>query len=204
MAPTAARHDMPQKPAESATGDTHADLTRPPAALLDFEVFVRENATRAHRLAWRLLGGDDAAASDVVQEAFIKAHKGLHKFRGEASPDTWFFRIVVNQARSHQRKAWFSRWVGLDGEVAEQLVPNEQRNPPPSDPGLRKRIVDAVRGLSPGQRQAFVLVHLEGQTVREAAQIMRVSEGTAKKHLHRALVRLRQTLGEVNSARSGT
>ena len=58
---------------------------------------------RALRLAWRLVGGDDAAAEDVTQDAFARAWRGLARFRGEASLDTWLYRIVVRQAANHRR-----------------------------------------------------------------------------------------------------
>jgi RNA polymerase sigma-70 factor (ECF subfamily) len=65
-----------------------------------FHMFVASHRDRARRLAWRLVGGDDAAAEDVIQEAFIKAYRALGQFREEASLATWFYRIVVRQAQN--------------------------------------------------------------------------------------------------------
>ena len=61
-----------------------------------FDAFVNEERDRALRIAWRLLGGDAAAAEDVAQEAFVRAYRGLAGFRGEAELATWFRRILVN------------------------------------------------------------------------------------------------------------
>ena len=76
-------------------------LQEPPAVALEleqrFHLFVASHRERARRLAWRLVGGDDAAAEDVVQEAFIKAYRALGQFREEASLATWFYRIVVRR-----------------------------------------------------------------------------------------------------------
>ena len=66
-----------------------------------------------------------------------------------------------------------------------------------SDPVLRARITAAVDGLSRRQREVFVLIHLEGFTVTEAAGVLGKSPGTIKSHLHRALVSLREQLRDV-------
>ena len=60
-----------------------------------FAELVAAHRDRALRLAWRLVGGDDAAAEDVAQDAFVRAWRGLPRFRGEASLATWLYRIVV-------------------------------------------------------------------------------------------------------------
>ena len=68
-----------------------------------FSTFVALQRDRARRLAWRLVGGDEAAAEDVTQEAFVKAYQALDSFRGEASLETWFYRILVRQAHNYRR-----------------------------------------------------------------------------------------------------
>ena len=82
-----------------------------------FHLFVASHRERARRLAWRLVGGDDAAAEDVIQEAFIKAYRALGQFREEASLATWFYRIVVRQAHNYcrwrtVRETWSALWHG--------------------------------------------------------------------------------------------
>lgn len=162
-------------------------------ASVDLEAFFERNVERAHRLAWRLVGGDDMAAEDIVQDAFAKALRGLPGFRGGSSLDTWFYRIVVREAQSFRR--WRSvrrRWnVALGDDVPAPRVEG------PGDPSLRRRIDDALGRLSRLQREAFALVHLEGLTVREAAEVLGRSEGTVKTHLHRALRKLRANLGDL-------
>ncbi len=53
-----------------------------------FSTFVVAQQDRARRLAWRLVGGDEAAAEDVTQDAFVKAYQALDGFQGEASLET--------------------------------------------------------------------------------------------------------------------
>ena len=63
-----------------------------------FQALVGTHRERAVRLAWRLVGGDDAAAEDVAQEAFVRAYRALPRFREEASLSTWFYRFVLQKA----------------------------------------------------------------------------------------------------------
>lgn len=158
-----------------------------------FQAFVARHRSRAVRMAWRLVGGDTGAAEDVVQDAFLNAYKALPGFRGDASFETWFYRILVRRAANHRR------WRGLrtfwnapyDADIADP------KPDPIGDLGLRRRIEEALGGLTQRQREAFVLVHLEGWTVREAAELMGSPVGTVKSHLHRALLKMRQELGDL-------
>ncbi len=164
-----------------------------------FADLVAGHRDRAVRLAWRLLGGDDAAAEDVAQDAFVRAWRGLSRFRGEASLATWLYRIVVRQAANHRRwRALRERWT-----AAQPTEPADPRPEPSGDPALRRRIARALDRLSRGQREAFVLVHLEDFTVRECSEVLGKPEGTVKSHLHRALVKLRQELGDLHDGAEG-
>jgi len=154
---------------------------------------VQANAERAHRLAWRLLGGDAEAARDAVQDAFVRAQRGLPGFRGEASLETWFFRILVHETHSYRRRRWLRLRSWAPAEAGDHL-------PAPGgvgDVALRRRLVAAMQSLGATQREVFVLVHLEGFTVRECAIVLGKAEGTVKTHLHRALQRLRVDLADL-------
>ena len=164
-----------------------------------FSAFVASHRTQALRLAWRLVGGDSDAAEDVTQEAFVRAYRSLDRFRGESQLETWFYRILVRQASNYRRwRAVRERWDGLlrdrDAEIPDP------RPRAIGDPALRRRIGEALGRLTRKQREAFVLVHMEGFSVREAAAVMDSAEGTLKSHLHRALVQLREQLGDLRAA----
>lgn len=159
-----------------------------------FEAFVASHRERAVRLAWRLVGGDAAAAEDVAHDAFVRAYRALGRFRGEASLSTWFYRILVRQAHSHRRwRAVRELWS------AGHEDPPDPAASPDGDPALRRRIAGALGALSRRQREAFVLVHMEGFSVREAAELMGSREGTIKSHLHRALRHLRRELADIDT-----
>jgi RNA polymerase sigma-70 factor (ECF subfamily) len=165
-----------------------------------FEAFVTTHRERARRLAWRLVGGDEGAAEDVTQEAFLRAYRALGRFREESRLSTWFYRILVRQAANHRR--WRAVRERLGG-WGNPDAPDPQ--PAPGDPGLRRRIGSALDGLTARQREVFVLVHLEEFTVRETAALLGKPEGTVKSHLHRALSHLRRELGDLREplAREG-
>jgi RNA polymerase sigma-70 factor (ECF subfamily) len=164
------------------TGAAALELPAVPLGLEErFSDFVMSHRDRARRLAWRLVGGDEDAAEDVAQDAFVKAYRALGGFREDSSLETWFYRILVNQAHKHRRwRAVRQRWSAVWDE--ERAVASVDAG----DPALRRRISEALDKLTRRQREAFVLVHFEGFTVRETGNLLGAPEGTIKSHLHRA------------------
>ncbi len=163
-----------------------------------FEDFVAAYRDRAVSIAWRLLGGDGAAAEDVAQEAFARAHRGLGRFRDDAKLSTWFYRILVNEVRREQRRWILRRRRDADtGEPDAHPDPRSENGAARPDPALRRRIGRALERLPRGQRETFVLVHLEELTLSEAAASTGRALGTAKSHLHRALRALRAELADL-------
>jgi len=157
-----------------------------------FSALVVSHRDRARRLAWRLIGGDESAAEDVAQDAFVKAYRALGSFRQDASLETWFYRILVNQAHKHRRwRGVRERWSAVWDER------HAIDSPDAGAPALRRRIAEALAKLTRRQRESFVLVHLEGFTVRETGELLGTPEGTIKSHLQRALKALRRELSDV-------
>jgi RNA polymerase sigma-70 factor (ECF subfamily) len=157
-----------------------------------FSELVVSHRDRARRLAWRLIGGDESAAEDVAQDAFVKAYRALGAFREDASLETWFYRILVNQAQNHRRwRGVRERWSAVWDE--RHAVDSSDVG----DPALQRRIAEALSKLTRRQRESFVLVHLEGFTVRETGELLGTPEGTIKSHLQRALKALRSELADV-------
>ena len=176
----------------------HPESVTLPQAEIDgheerFREFVDRSSDRAMRVAWRWVEGDTSAAEDIVQEAFIAAWKALPHFRGESSLDTWFFRILIRRAQNHRRwKNIRTLWSGT--AESDHADPNAI---PDGDPFLQARIKRALGQLSRRQREAFLLVHMDGFTVREAAAILGLRSGSIKSHLHRALCHLRVELRDL-------
>ena len=164
---------------------------------------------RYHRRAYALALGvvrhaDDAL--DVVQDAFIKAHKHLDKFEGNSSFYTWLYRIVMNLAIDHLRKHRRTSPVELDeqalaaGGADEAFLPRLLGGNPGRallDKEIRARIDQALAELSDNHRAVLVMRELEGLSYEEMAQAMGCSKGTimsrlfhARKNMQRRLVDL--------------
>jgi len=152
---------------------------------------------RYHRRALALALGvvrhtDDAL--DVVQDAFIKAHKHLDKFEGNASFYTWLYRIVMNVAIDHLRKHRKVRPVELDEtrvdpEGDQPLLPRILGGNPGQalmDKQIRSRIDQALDQLSENHRAVLVMRELEGLSYEDMAQAMSCSKGTIMSRLFHA------------------
>jgi RNA polymerase sigma-70 factor (ECF subfamily) len=152
---------------------------------------------RYHRRAYALALGvvrhpDDAL--DVVQDAFIKAHKYLDKFEGSASFYTWLYRIVMNLAIDHIRKHRKVVAVELDEtrielDGGEPLLPRILGGNPGQalmDKQIRGRIDHALDQLSENHRSVLVMRELEGLSYEDMAQAMNCSKGTIMSRLFHA------------------
>jgi RNA polymerase sigma-70 factor (ECF subfamily) len=129
------------------------------------------------------LTGSATQAEDIVQEAFIVAHRRRHELRSEARG--WLYRVCANHARQHRRSLW--RRFRLLGAVAAEPA----REPPvPDDVAARRERGATIRArvleLPFLYREALVLYELEGESTRSIAQLLGVSEGTVSTRVSRA------------------
>ncbi len=171
-----------------------AARTGDPAAAKDaFRTLFERYHRRAYALAFGVLRHQDDAM-DVVQDAFIKAHKYLDKFEGNSSFYTWLYRIVMNLAIDHLRKHRRVKPVELDEtrmeESAEEgLLPRILGGNPGralQDKEIRARIDGALDELSENHRSVLVMRELEGLSYEEMAQAMSCSKGTIMSRLFHA------------------
>ncbi|MDB4957846.1 MAG: polymerase, sigma-24 subunit, subfamily [Myxococcales bacterium] len=158
---------------------------------------------RAYALAFGVLRHQDDAL-DVVQDAFIKAHKYLDKFEGNSSFYTWLYRIVMNLAIDHLRKHRRVRPVELDEARLEEGVAGDESLLPKilgSNPGralldkeIRARIDQALSELSENHRSVLVMRELEGMSYEAMAQAMSCSKGTIMSRLFHARKNMQKRL----------
>ncbi len=132
---------------------------------------------------------DAALAEDAVQETFLKAWRAYDGFRREASEKTWLMRIAVNACRDAQRRGWFTR---IDRRVALEDLPEPSTPFSAPDDTLTR----AILSLPDGLRQVVTLRYYQGLTIREAAQVMRLSSRTVHYRLEKAEGILRDALEE--------
>src|SRR4051794_3521533 len=150
-----------------------------------FRILFERYHRRAYALAFGVLRHQDDAL-DVVQDAFIKAHKYLDKFEGNSSFYTWLYRIVMNLAIDHLRKHRRVKPVELDEQRIEEgadnaLLPRILGGNPGRalmDKEIRKRIDAALDELSENHRAVLVRGEGGGLSYEEMAEGMASSKGT--------------------------
>lgn len=159
-----------------------------------FDELVRATYRDAYGLALRLTG-DQEDARDVVQDAYIRAYRGLRRFRGQARFSTWLYRIVANTAATHLGRRGRHRHEALD--PADEPV--ERR--PGSDPVARAealelaaRLEEGIAALPPRLREVVVLRDVYELPHEDIARELGISVSAAKVRLHRARRRLRALL----------
>jgi RNA polymerase sigma-70 factor (ECF subfamily) len=182
---------------EAKTSDQLATLV---AAAKDgdreaFDEIVRATYTDTYALALRLTANEEDA-KDVVQEAYLRAYRGLKRFRGEASFTTWLYRITANCAATHLGKRSRHRHEDLDGEASElrDLRPDVDPQARAEAALLRGRVSAALETLPPRLRSVVVLRDIYDLPHEAIAAELGISEAAAKVRLHRARLRLRAQL----------
>ncbi len=162
-----------------------------------YEDTVCGHIGRLGRLCGLLLG-DSQEAEEVVQEVFVKALESERRQGPPADSGPWLTRIAVNTCRDRRRAGWWQRFRRWSDQV--ELLPIADRGPTPEDAAIsveeRRRIWQAFRALPDRQREVFVLRHLEDWSGPEIAATLGLSPGTVKRHLFRAVHRMRAVLGD--------
>ena len=159
-----------------------------------FEELVRHTHTGAYTLAVRLMGNEEDA-SDVVQDAYLRAFRGLTRFRGDARFSTWLYRIVANCSATALGKRSRHRHdqLGDDAAIADD---HPDRDPELAAAGAleRERVAAAVAALPEKLRLVVVLRDVYDLSHEAVAAELGISETAAKVRLHRARKKLRVRL----------
>jgi RNA polymerase sigma-70 factor, ECF subfamily len=154
-----------------------------------FEILYRKHAGKVYALCLRLMG-DRSAASELMQDVFIRAWRSLSTFRGDSAFSSWLHRLAVNtmleNLRSDSRRE--TRVLAMDDT---SRLPGAARS---SGIELKMDMDEAIASLPRGARLAFVLHDVEGYQHQEIARQLSVSVGTVKAQLHRARRLLRERL----------
>jgi RNA polymerase sigma-70 factor (ECF subfamily) len=163
------------------------------------ELFARYHPVW-HRMAWRILG-NATDAEDAVQDAMVSACRNFHQFRGEAQLSTWLGKIVINTALMQRRGR--RTFESLEEMVFVDRSPFvDQRPTPERDYAAAqecKRLHLAIVRLTPVLRRAVELRHMQEMSIREAASLLGVPEGTLKARSARARGALSKALGRTEA-----
>ena len=150
-----------------------------------FEQLVERHQHRMFTLAARVLGSPDDAA-DAVQEAFLRAWRGIESFRGGALFSTWLYRICVNAA--HDQRARRRESAEIPETAADPRDTFAARE-------LSSELQQALNALDEPYRVTVVLCDVLGRSYAEIAEITDVAEGTVKSRLFRGRTELARLLG---------
>ena len=159
-----------------------------------FDELVRRTYADAYTLAYRLTGNEEDAR-DVVQDAYLRAYKGLKRFRGDALFTTWLYRITANCASTTIVRRSKNLHDDLDDE---STMADERRDYNPEARAEmsidRDRVSAAVADLPPRLRAVVVLRDVYDLPHEAIAAELGISEAAAKVRLHRARKKLRERL----------
>ena len=188
-----------------ASADSDEDLAQRAAAgeVAAFESIIRRHNRLMFRAARSVLRSD-AESEEVVQEAYLKAWRGLPSFRGESKLSTWLVRIALNEAFGRARRVSAEvvplAATGLRAQLEEDAMAED-----PPDPGHgpehtallqeMRRLVEARIDALPAQfRIVFMLRAVEELDVDEVAQLLQVPPATERTRFFRARSALRESM----------
>ncbi|HLW74046.1 MAG TPA: RNA polymerase sigma factor RpoE [Gammaproteobacteria bacterium] len=157
-----------------------------------FDVLVRKYQHKIVKLVTRYVH-DSTEALDVAQEAFIKAYRAIHGFRGDSAFYTWLYRIAINTAKNHlvaEGRRPLEHGVDLqdpeqyevqarlrDVDTPERLLLTDE---------IQRTVETAIAELPEDLRTAIVLRELEGLSYEEIAEAMSCPVGTVRSRIFRA------------------
>ncbi len=168
----------------------------------------RDHYPRLWSSVQRILN-NPTVADDVVQEAFIKAHRDIRRFEGQSQLGTWLYRIAINQALDTMRKKQRTeRWLSFLSPMAdEEGKPAMPEGEVPSraslgleNADLRETILHAMDELSSEHRAVIQLRLIDEMSLEETAHFLRCRPGTVNSRLHYACEHLRRKLVKLKTS----
>lgn len=157
----------------------------------EFEAFVRESSKALHRSAY-LLTGDRHLAEDLVQSALARTHRAWSRLEDPAKAEAYTRKVMY-----HLQVSWWRR-----SRVAESITDDTvepERTGPGEATALSNRLAvhEALKRLSPKQRQVLIYRFFEDRTEAATAELLGISVGTVKSQTAKALGKLREVAPEL-------
>jgi len=163
-----------------------------------FRLLFETYQDKVFSIAVYSFGGDQAAASDVSQQIFLKLMTAISQFRGDSAFTTWLYRMVVNACIDEQRKR--RRFLPFGDSVPmskiEDRRPQEKRY---ARLEVSESVQAAIKELTPKLRMPILLKYVEGLSYEEIATVMGCSKGTIASRLNRGHRSLAKKLGHLRN-----
>ena len=163
-----------------------------------FRTLVERHSRAVFRVAYRITGSE-ADAEDVVQETFLRAYTELKRFEARAGFGTWVHRIAANCAIDLIRRRPKHIVAEEDSEAEPLLARLASPAPGPEREAagrqMRARIEGVMQELTPLERAAFTLRHLEQQSIEEISGVLGQNAEATRHSIFRAVAKMRRALG---------
>jgi len=179
-----------------------------------FRVLVDRHSRSIFRVVYRMTGNQQDS-EELVQETFLRAYKSLERFELRANFSTWVYRIAVNRTLDFlnarktqmQTKETYQIADNPDKEAGNQ-VQVAADSPGPDrlllSAEMKRKIAGALGLLTPAERVAFTMRHMEGRSIEEISQALDLKVSAAKNSVFRAVQKLRQQLEPYAGAGAST
>ncbi len=168
-----------------------------------FRTLVERYSRRVFQLAYRITV-DQQDAEDVVQETFLRAYRGLKRFQGRSGFGTWLYRIAVNcsldRVRRRRLDSDYDDQTELDSAPDHEAQLSSSGETPEAAflaSEVRRKVVSALRELSPLERAAFILRHFEGMSIEQIGGILGTECNATKHSIFRGVRKMRRVLAPV-------
>jgi RNA polymerase sigma-70 factor (ECF subfamily) len=169
-----------------------------------FRVLVERHSRGIFRVVYRMTGNQQDT-EEIVQETLLRAYKSLERFELRANFSTWLYRIAVNRTLDFLNARKTQMHAKETYQIVDHPDPEEshQVQLAAADPGpdrmllsaeMKRRLADAMGLLTPAERVAFTMRHMEGRSMEEIGQTLNLKVSAAKNSVFRAVQKLRQQL----------
>jgi RNA polymerase sigma-70 factor (ECF subfamily) len=169
-----------------------------------FRVLVERHSRSIFRVVYRMTGNQQDS-EELVQETFLRAYKSLERFELRANFSTWVYRIAVNRtldflnARKTQMQTKETYQIADNPDHKESNQVQVAADSPGPDrlllsAEMKRKIAGAMGLLTPAERVAFTMRHMEGSSIEEISQALDLKVSAAKNSVFRAVQKLRQQL----------
>jgi RNA polymerase sigma-70 factor (ECF subfamily) len=160
---------------------------------------LKEIFDKYHKKVYRIAYGvvrQREEALDIVQEVFIKLFRSIKNFKGRSQFYTYLYRMVMNTAIDHARKAGKQFISSLDEEGSFEPSDNIEKGPERVllQKELEERVKSAMDKLPAEQKAALIFRDVEGLSYQEMAEAMGCSIGTVMSRLHYGRKRIQELL----------
>lgn len=169
-----------------------------------FRVLVERHSRSIFRVVFRMTGNQHDA-EEIVQETFLRAYKALGRFELRSNFSTWLYRIAVNRTLDFLNAKKTQMNTKDTFQIVDHPDPEEsnQVQMPAAGPSperlllsgeMKRKIAGAMGLLTPAERVAFTMRHMEGRSIEEISQSLNLKTSAAKNSVFRAVQKLRQQL----------